>query len=62
MIIPMTLREMMIERILFAFSDDELQVLFDISEDEVEMLGDLDLLELYDETLLYGVQGDDSDE
>ena len=55
----MTLRELIIERIFFAFSDEELQEMFDITEDEVELLGDLDLLELYEETILAGPNGCD---
>lgn len=46
----MNLRELIIERIFFAFTDEEIQEVFDIHPDEVETLSDLDLLELYEET------------
>ena len=45
----MILREMMTERILFAVSNDELEIKYDISEDEIANLSDLDFLELYEE-------------
>ena len=48
----MTLRELMIEYICFAFSDEELQDLFQITDDELADLSDMDLLEIYDQTLL----------
>ena len=54
-----TLRELLIERIFFAFTDEELQDVFDIHPDEVELLDDLDLLELYEETFTYGSSGCD---
>lgn len=52
----MTLRKLMIEYILFAFSDVELMEKFMISEDEVYSMADEDLLELYDQTLLTPVK------
>ena len=52
MITKPTLREMMIERIFFSYTDEELQEVFDIHPDEVETLNDLDLLELYDEAMM----------
>ena len=54
-----TLRDLILERIFFAFTDEELQVLFDIHPDEVELLDDLDLLELYEETVTFGSPGCD---
>ena len=48
----MTLRELMIEYICFAFSDEELQQKFQITDDELAGLSDMDLLEIYDQTLL----------
>ena len=51
MITTPTLRELIIERIFFAFTDEELQDIFDVHPDEVETLSDLDLLELYEETV-----------
>lgn len=59
MIRKQTLRELIVERIFFAFSDEELQELFDVHPDEVENLSDLDLLELYEETMLSGSGGCD---
>ncbi len=51
MIKNLTLRELIIERIFFAFAADDLEDMFGISGDEVEQLSDLDLLELYEETI-----------
>lgn len=48
----MNLRDLMIEYILFAFDNSTLIRDFGITEDEVEGLADIDLLELYDQTLL----------
>lgn len=59
MIRKQTLRELMVERIFFAFTDEELQEMFDVHPDEVETLSDLDLLELYEETMLSGSNGCD---
>jgi hypothetical protein len=47
-----TLRELMIEYILFAFSDEELMEKFMIAEHELKEISDEDLLEVYDQTLL----------
>ena len=46
------LRELMIEYILFAFTEQELYTKFCVFEDELETLPDVDLLEIYDQTLL----------
>lgn len=48
----LTLREMMTEYILFAFSETELMSKFHITEKELSNLCDVDLLEIYDQTLL----------
>lgn len=48
----MTLRDMMIELILFSYDPGELIRRFHITEDELDTLCDQDLLELYDQTLL----------
>ncbi len=55
----MNLRELIIERIFFAFTDAELKDLFDIFAKDVESLNDLDLLELYEETITLGSSGCD---
>jgi hypothetical protein len=52
----MSLREMMVEYILFAFSDEELMQKFQITEDELPDMSDVDLLEIYDQTLLSPVK------
>ena len=59
MIRKQTLRELIVERIFFAFTDEELQTVFDVHPDEVENLSDLDLLELYEETIVAGSGGCD---
>lgn len=48
----MTLRELMTEYILFAFDEQELMQQFQITEDELQDMSDIDLLEIYDQTLL----------
>lgn len=48
----MTLRGMMVEYIHFAFTPEELAQRFGIFQDELEGLADVDLLEIYDQTLL----------
>ncbi len=48
----MKLRDLIIEYILFAFDEQSLQDLFHISEEELINLADVDLLEIYDQTLL----------
>lgn len=48
----LTLRELMIEYILFAFTDEELMEKFQVIDDELDDLSDQDLLEIYDQTLL----------
>lgn len=48
----LTIKELMVEYILFAFTEEELQEKFHISEEELSNLNDVDLLEIYDQTLL----------
>lgn len=48
----LTLREMMVELILFSYDEEDLLRLFQLTEREVSGLADQDLLELYDQTLL----------
>jgi transcription initiation factor IIE alpha subunit len=55
----MDLRKLIVERIFFAFTDEELQEAFDINPNEVEDLSDIDLLELYEETVTFGSSGCD---
>lgn len=52
----MSLRELMIEYILFAFDPSELAQRFCVTEDELADLTDMDLLEIYDHTLLAPAQ------
>ncbi len=52
----MSLRELMVEYILFAFDESELVQRFQITEDELPDLTDVDLLEIYDQTLLTPAQ------
>lgn len=46
----------MIEYILFAFTEEELMEKFQVSEEELPDLSDVDLLEVYDQTLLTPIQ------
>lgn len=48
----MNLRELVIGRILYAVSDEELQETYQLDEDGLEKLSDLDLFELYEEVVL----------
>lgn len=48
----LTIRELMIEYICFAFDEDELVENFHVTESELSNLCDVDLLEIYDQTLL----------
>lgn len=54
----MTMREMVIEYILFAFTDEELMARFSVTEEELSDLPDVDLLEMYDMTLLTELQNE----
>lgn len=49
----MSLRELITEYILFAFTEEELREQFHISESELADIADEDLLEIYDQTLLF---------
>jgi hypothetical protein len=49
----MTLRELMIERILFAMNDEELQEEFHTSEEELKTMSDEDFLDIYDELFMF---------
>ena len=44
----MTLREMMIERILFAATEEDLWLMYQVSADDLDSLTDVDLFELYE--------------
>lgn len=48
----MTLRDMLVEYIYFAYTPEQLGERFGIFKDELEGLADIDLLEIYDQTLL----------
>ena len=52
----LTMRELMVEYILFAMDEDELMNEFCLLEHEVANLNDVDLLELYDQTLLRPIE------
>lgn len=51
----MSIRELMIEYILFAFDEQGLQDQFHCTASELSDLSDVDLLEIYDQTLLQPV-------
>lgn len=53
----LSLREMIVEYILFAYSDEELMEKFQITDEEISNLTDQDLLEIYDQTLLSPING-----
>jgi hypothetical protein len=52
----MTLRELITEYILFAYEPQELVREFHIAPEEVAELADVDLLEIYDQTLTTPIQ------
>jgi hypothetical protein len=52
----MTMRELITEYILFAFSDEELMERFNVLANELQDLPDLDLLEIYDMTLMLEIE------
>lgn len=54
----MSLRELMIEYILFAFTEEQLMEKFSVLDSELEDLPDVDLLEIYDKTLLEEIESD----
>ena len=45
----MNIRELVIQRILFSLSDEELESNFNITINELDELSDLDLFELFEE-------------
>ena len=47
----MNLRELMMERIMFAYTEEDLATIFRTTEEELEELSDLDFLEIYDEAV-----------
>jgi hypothetical protein len=47
-----SIQDLMIEYILFAFTEEELMSKFQVTEEELPNLSDVDLLEIYDLTLL----------
>lgn len=49
----MNLRELITEYILFAYDEKELMERFSLTEEEVLELSDVDLLEIYDTTLMF---------
>jgi hypothetical protein len=49
----MNLRELITEYILFAYDEQRLLERFQITEGEIASLSDVDLLEIYDTTLLF---------
>jgi hypothetical protein len=51
-----SLRELMSEYILFAFDEEELMQKFQVNEQDLASISDVDLLEIYDQTLLTPVQ------
>lgn len=51
----MNLRELMIERILFSVSDEELRNEFHLSDDDILELSDMDLFELHENVMGYCV-------
>ncbi len=52
----LSIRELMVEYILFAFNEKELLEKFHVTEQELSNLSDVDLLEIYDQTLLTPIQ------
>jgi len=54
----MSLRELMTEYILFAFTPEQLMEKFMIAEHELKEISDEDLLEVYDKTILTEIESD----
>lgn len=46
------MRELIVERILWAVTEKELAVKYQTSEEEMMVLSDVDLLELYEDVML----------
>ena len=49
----MSLRDMIIERIMFAVTEDELRDEFMVTENELVDLSDTDLMELFDDVMVW---------
>lgn len=49
----MTLREMMVERVLYTITEDELMEEFMVGLDEIKDLSDCDLMDLYEDVMEY---------
>lgn len=47
--LTISLRDLVIERILFAVSEEELREVYALTEDDILDMSDLDLFELYEE-------------
>ena len=47
----LTLREMIVERILFAVDTDVLEDNYNITEDEMQHMSDVELLDLYEDVV-----------
>jgi hypothetical protein len=47
----LTLREMIIERILFAVDEDILEEMYHTTEDELQHMSDHDLIDLYEDVV-----------
>ena len=47
----LTLREMMIERILFTIDEDTLNECYQTNEDEMQHMSDTDLMDLYEDVV-----------
>lgn len=61
----LTLREMLIERIMFAHDTDVLQDMYRVTEDEMQHMTDSDLLDLYEDIVFdngYTVGMDDAND
>lgn len=48
----MTLREMIVERILYCVTEKDLNDTFMVTVDELPTLSDVDLMELYDDVMM----------
>lgn len=55
----MSLRELITEYILFAYDEQQLLDKFHVSVAELSSLADVDLLEIYDTTLLFETVGNE---
>jgi hypothetical protein len=54
----MSMRELITEYILFAFTEEQLMEKFSVLDSELEDLPDVDLLEIYDMTLMLEIESD----